>query len=844
MERFAVIASMIIIFLFAYIAVMWLYFYWRRNRPYQKYLPEITIVCGTLLLSFVFKAIILGYSNDGVGDVFKPAYLILRAAYDSLGGLQFEGLAFGLDDIQRINNETVKVALYSVYVGTTLFSAIVFFSVIAAKASYEVYSVLRLVASRLFSTSSDTFIFTGLTKETVILAKSIKAQDKNARIVFTGEDILAFDRHDELCREVMSNGFLYLSGNGNHQDSIAKRLHLNVNNSKGRFVIFAFVAKEHIPAEETNKDIVVSDVRATIRELNLPINNAQINANDYLKIEYFVLTKRNINYQAYQKMIESLQQEYLNQYYSKELPEEEAKGLAKELSKIISLNVWNEANAIADSMARFLKTYRDQEVCFAIPNTKSTYVWSLGFGQTAQALSKELYVQSASIDEEGCASEFLVDAFDTEVDNIGGILDYEEPMSIYLNSEVFYDVEESEGELGEEKKKLKNDLETEKNKLLDRYSKIHFAIVKEKQEEETEKIQKEKDNAEVIKEAKVEEKREYEEEVRAEWEKEFQPFVANLHQISCLDSKFLSRADGYTGISKCVKNPPQYIVVATGDDYRNIRLVNALVYDILSETNGGNSAITSASEHQQPKIKTQVIFVNVWDEKNNDLINLYDLGKRQNSEQSDYQVIKYSQSLFVVILGNNDKIYSSDGVITYTDYAKYHKVYTQANKDDDNRFFDVEKALRNLQESKDSEKYKNFNYIDFENLLKSITDELSAGIVNATTKDVEAEWFKLDIWKKKSNVSVYNYAKTYALYLAKIDDTTPNEKRIEIYLRLMTLEHQRWMRQHIVYGWNLGKSKIDARRIHDCLCPYRYVSCKSLRYDLLNVNLSNLMQQE
>ncbi|MGN0788734.1 MAG: hypothetical protein ACI4MY_02255, partial [Christensenellales bacterium] len=102
------------------------------------------------------------------------------------------------------------------------------------------------------------------------LAKSIDNQEsdnnepRKKRIIFTGDDIPDFDRDNELCREVMEHDFWYISGSGNKQQSIAARLHLNKKNSQGRFVVFSFVADQHIPAEETNMDIVVSDVKARI----------------------------------------------------------------------------------------------------------------------------------------------------------------------------------------------------------------------------------------------------------------------------------------------------------------------------------------------------------------------------------------------------------------------------------------------------------------------------------------------------------------------------------------------------------------------------------------------------
>ena len=854
-----------------YALVMGLYFYLRKKRPYQKYMPEISAVIITVAISIVVKAVILGFSNNAEGDPFKPAIVIIRAVYDSLGGLAFEGLSIDINDINRIN-ESAIVAVYLIYVGTTLLSALTFVSVITAKASYEVYSRLRLGFSRLFIKNHDTYIFMGLTKETLEIAKSLLNQQERGnqsqnnqttnnggsgvskktkpRIIFTGNEIPNFDRHNELCAEVMANNFLYISGNGNKQKSIAARLRLNKRNNQGRFVVFAFVADKHIPAEETNMDIVVSDVKARINGSN-PTKDGHFK--DQLLIEYFILTKRDINYQAYQSIYDMLYDEYLKnevkmlttkidkqidkldkwtekektknrkiekqknkiviniqKFYEKSKSyqsdfaatlslgpkgksvteiQSELRSMLKEASKdyyldskdkfssSVAFNVWNEASAIADSMTSFLNDK------FAASGDQCVYVWSLGFGQTAQAICKELYVQTARIDKDYNASEFFVDAFDTNTKNISGILAYEEPMSIYLSNDEYFFANNK----GKKTKSIEDYIDERKDKI-DRYVQKQIEIMGVGAEKK---------------------------QVEQQWEKEYKPFAVNLHDISCLDKEFLKSADGYTGVAKSVDRAPQYIVVATGDDYRNIRIVNALVFDVLNEKARNNT-----------QNKPQVIFVNVWDDKNNDLINTYDIGEKIVISDKSYQLIEYGKELHVVILGNNDKIYSGKEMISYEDYAYYHKTYEQLTE------INSEEALFNL--------IKGNSLVENDkNTIKIIVEDIeSKGSSDKKERsDEEREqlrliWARLDnLWDKKSNAGAFNYHNVFAEVL----DTEGDEEII--YRRPMFQEHQRWMRLHFVHGWEYNK-KNKPRRLHNCLCPYIYVPRYNLIHDLKNVVIS------
>lgn len=185
-------------------------------------------------------------------------------------------------------------------------------SVLTMKWNYEIFSSFKLT---LCEKGKDIYIFTALNEETLQLAKSIKNNEKYKKvkrqkrkkciIIFSGPEFDAFDRNDDLCRQLIAEGFLYRSyykSSENEKNkkgkSIARILKLNNKNIRrgefkdsrlNRFCIFAYDSKNHIPEEENNVGFVFDDIEARI--------NAK--KRDSLRIEYYVLTKRDINYQAY-----------------------------------------------------------------------------------------------------------------------------------------------------------------------------------------------------------------------------------------------------------------------------------------------------------------------------------------------------------------------------------------------------------------------------------------------------------------------------------------------------------------------------------------------------------------
>ncbi|MBP5405517.1 MAG: hypothetical protein J6Y74_06225, partial [Clostridia bacterium] len=518
------ILAAILILLVVYAAMMALYATLRKKKAGAKFLPEILMMVIISALNITVKILLLaknvdfdGVAEEG-GHTFTLAYGftdIFRALYANIGNFTFEGL-------DGLYATTISKLLQTFYYGTSFLTALVFASVILATANYEFFSWvsvrIRKAYAKLLGRKYDVYVFTALTEETILLAESIKRNEgkepasgdagakacKTERfIVFAGPELESFDRKNELCRRVMANGFYYWSYNESGQDekekSIIKTLRLSVRNGLGsmtdkkgraRVVVFSFNSSDHIPQEEQNMDFVFQDIERYIAELHLEKKSAVVLRNicKACFIEYYVLTEREVNYQAYQYKVDqyrasikklvtaALYEEWTGKSEGApktwaELSEEgkaaflkakfdaaafsrknalykffQEQGLKhKEVIELFSyvsnVGVWNEATAISCSAVEAF-----QQVLNAYPQDAASFyrkdirVCSIGYGLTAQTIVKNLYVQTSNIFTEGegkdtrsVTSGFRVDAYDPSAADIAGLLQYENPLTICLD---------------------------------------------------------------------------------------------------------------------------------------------------------------------------------------------------------------------------------------------------------------------------------------------------------------------------------------------------------------------------------------------------------------------------
>ncbi len=810
-----------------------LYFYFRKKYAHSKFLIEACFIGFAILFSIAMKFTI--YYASSTKDFWSAFDSFLQAFFSGIGGLTFEGL----DDLGEIGQ-----ICKSLYYVSSLYAGLMTLIIVSAKANYEFYSMLVLLWDALMAKirrvfclkeKKNVFVITDITEESFQLALDIKKEAQNPLIIFAGPTLNAFDRHDELCRQLMAQGFLYWSYSkrkkgDTKRKSIAKTLHLNYFNHKKkmkkedyqrRFVVYAFASHNHIPLEEENLDIVFDDIRTRIEQ------------KDSLRIEYYLLTKREVNYQSYaylnkemmlrfaqtrkelfpqdQEMIQNkdfqtyfLTDQFLGTYNPawKKLK----RSIGQKYGEEFILNIWCEAKQIGRQAVQ--KMMEEGLAKYLATHDEGLRVWALGFGNTGQAITNELFVHSANVDEQGKTRDYMVDVFDQNISEVGGMFQKQHGECFCLHEEdLFQQVEDDvKLQLHSLKNSDQNHVESYFRKnILPIY--LHDVHQKEKSDEMPMPIY---------------------------W----------FHPLSCMGFEF------FEGIKEEISSPeikklkegfeenhqaiadsfsrlptfdcPQVIIVSTGDDYRNVRITNALIEEMMEKPS------------QENRCK-QYIIVNIWDAHNNSLL-INGMGTWDREKN-----VLVSGSVVVIIVGNNREIYTYGATIALSEEEKFNSSYLQMSDWMENEkskeksvVMGASKELKILGTFKDEEREKILAFL--QNMRVKFKVEARNLTLNADKKEEvipEQQYCSIGIWQRESTKSATLFApvlqQKYLYYVEKgVDELT-------IYHKLSVIEHNRWMRMHLVHGWEYDEKKMPSLRHHDCLLPWEQLRDDVILYDTLNV---------
>ena len=499
-------------------------------------------------------------------------------------------------------------------------------------------------------------------------------------------------------------------------------------------------------------------------------------------IEYYILSKREKNYQAYQGRITELKKKY-----------EYGKGETFP----VAITVWGEANAVADIVAKSIHDVtRDREWDKALCGEK-VRVWSLGFGANAQAIVKNLYIHTTRMFEgkkennlyKYTPNRFVAEAFAPDAETMGAFLSYENPFAIYLRGTK----DTACGVNPRDPSELENDYHSQLKTLKDTFQQSTLEMLKSVEDKAW--AGKYMQNGAII---------------GTRWcDNELSPLVAYVYKESCVDYDFLKKLDAVTGRAEA-KERPQFIVIATGDDYQNIRLTNALVYDILRETDPIDNETPSK----------QMLIVNLRDQKNADLLNSMYIAKHSTVIGDGYANIKVNENLMISVVGTNEYLYSKD-IIDYSATAKYSYNYGIAQKVTGN----IPKLIETFYE-KNAVGDPN----DWEAAFRDVNNAIAAHYAAPEKANgiILKNWREMGQWDKESNQSAQLFMPVFRNAQEEIAKTP------QVAIKYMLTEHQRWMRLHFVNGWIPGPRDKD-RKIHNCLVPYNILEPFTYIFDMLNV---------
>lgn len=824
----------------AYAVTMCGYFALRRKMPGAKFFVEIVIMGVATAFSFCVKlTVYMLQEGDNIED---GAAALFFAVYKAVAGLALDGI----DSVSQLGG--LVNCLYS---GVSLYAVLVFFSVISAKASYETYSyfALRLLGSTM-KDGTDIYIFMTATEDALTLADDIAAREIYAKdddekldlrtrvarvplrikamfggkklasgekkrrciIVFSGDGIGVFDRKDPLHREIMARGYYYWNFDKvkyGSEKSLLKRLHLYKDNagcgrSRERDVEYKFFAlalnADLKGSEATNADRVYDEVAAMTDE-------ATAGKAPFVKASFYFMVASEINYTAYKRRMNDVVQDHLirsdidtnrldgalaAEFYC-ELDKEAAKTrdsvkiertkrelfckkCAKVIQKYCALYAFSESKLAVKTLIEGRTKLFEKAIASAKANGKDALaadrlpvadfvgnggkyrVMVLGFGKTGQLALNALFSDTAYLDEDGVQPRFVADIYDNAAQV--GLFSSEHPMYLCASAGDNYSPM-SEGEF--EKK-----TEYQLNKIKDAFKPI--AAEGYATEEIVEKMRL--------------------------------PRLV-FHEVSCFEPGFFDELDSNTssadqGASR--KLEYNAYIIALGDDESNIAMANALLDDFKHDKRGFDAVKGSV-----------IVYVNVRDSRN-----------RCRIGWSEDDVARSGGHINVVLFGDASDMYTYGNIVDIEDDKKFNYAYQLLGgytKYDGKDKKIGEVTVHNKFEADIAKIFADFGKPnaageDFEKKVKDVV-ALLAERIDVDPEESEQKWMECTMMDRESNYGARRFGRLFAHIIdeAKIVDD-------KLLMRLSEIEHIRWMRLMMAYGWIYSGKKDKEIKEHDNLCPF------------------------
>ncbi|MDD4000126.1 MAG: hypothetical protein PHX62_04440 [Bacilli bacterium] len=778
--------------IFFYLITMLFYIKVKRKLPYHRFLTEgiFLVVVGALV--FLVRMWLIDYpafvASNAIENVgywgSKVAYVI----YTIFGSFQFEGLPQ-----TYLNMSFWKIYLYY---GSAVYSGLILLTLIASSFSYEIYSWLNINFRR-FS-KKDTYIFTALNEYTLIFAKSIVDEFSNKKdykyeIIFSGNHLKPFDRHDSLCVEVVKNGFLYYSQRKKEDVSLLKILKVlkkyndrnpNVFDRKIYMFAFGFDKDEYYADEVNNSGTVFQEIENV---LNLIINKKK----NYFSqiIDFYILTKEDLNYKSYtekkneviKKIVDRKPSENksLNKdkkilkHYFEIIGEQIKKVLAlnkekplnyyKEIAKFFQVHIVNESNLTAKLFSsKRHKVFDEKELIRDILREDNSYhALFLGFGNTNKKILSQLYIDTAVVDKDYQESLFCATIVDKDLKDRIGVYAGEHPSFIVL---------EHEGDeiFNNDIRKILNNPENEPRKTYDR--------------QRLKAINKYFDGKlETVK----------------------FPLIT-YKEASCTSIEFLKLLDTNLGADGTLHSY-NTIVIALGNDEENIKLANVVINDAKKEL--------AREKDVKKERKPQLIAVHIKDKNNNFKL------EKVSKAVDELKVLK------IVSFGSKDEVYNYKNIIddgkAKMVNASYGWVYDHIYK--------IPKESNAIASDFDNN-YKLLMKAD-SNIKKAVLETLKYLYSKVMSiQDKEYNWLGLTEAKKESNRQAVMYTPVIMAIM--------NDERINNDIKwLSACEHIRWNRYHFSTGWTYNKARDDQQREHDSLTDLDLIPGFKNMFDMINIAL-------
>ena len=662
--------------------------------------------------------------------------------------------------------------------------------------------------------------------------EKLESGEKKRRciIVFSGDGIGVFDRKAPLHREIMARGYYYWNFDKvryGSEKSLLKRLHICKDNAGGgsrkerdvEYNFFALALNADLKGSEaTNADRVYDEVAAMTDE-------ATAGKAPFVKASFYFMVTSEINYEAYKRRMNDVVQDHLilsdidtnrldgalaAEFYC-ELDKAAAKTrdkdkierikrelfckkCAKVIQKYCALYAFSEAKlavktliegrtkllekAIADAKGEDAFSADRLPLADFVGNDKNVEkgkeyrAMVLGFGKTGQLALNAVFMDTAYLDEDGNQPLFKADIYDKVADE--GLFSSEHPMYLCASA-------------GDNYSPMSNDEFEEKT--ANQSAKVEEAfmpIVKERQNR-LERLKADKQPVGTLKKY----------EIKDVVGKMRLPQLV-FHKVSCFDPGFFDELEGESNrvdknASGKKKRKQEYnaYIIALGDDESNVAMANALLDDFKHE----NHIFQDGSV---------IVYVNVRDSRN-----------RCRISWDEQDIALGKGHINVVLFGDASDMYTYRNIVDIEDDKKFNYAYQllggYANDKEVNEKFKTDIAPIFKQGAQCSD--------DFAEKVNEIIDLLKKKVDNEQNeyykKERDAKWMECSMMDRESNYGAKRFGYFFAHMLE--NSGSVNEALIK---RLSEIEHIRWSRFYMAYGWIYNGKKNKAIKEHNYLCPF------------------------
>ena len=493
MAVLGIIAAVLGVLLASFVTIV-LYFVFDRlfrGKGIKNF--NITCMVIVLVITLAIHLVCIYKTTDFASKEFPDALLEgLKEIYSTFGGITFEG--------QELKDASTLASLF--YFGSILWLAVTNALLIGIGVSYEFRCKLLFVFYRLFPyifSVRPVFIFTTVSDDSLRLARNIvndreleirynlvrnkKNSGKHNNkpiIIFAGDEILPFDKTNELHQQIKIAGYYYFSFAKKEKENKKKQttryylLHrlfglkvilscelFHFINRRDVYIFALSKDKDEKASEPKNTDIVFDDIesiapvlykkyRKVIKKIEKDYPNDIQSIQEcymskyYPRIEYYALSYRDINYEFVDRSIVNR----IDKVFSKEKDSDMLK-IEKTLFKLMfGVNILNEAILSGEDLV-LAKKSNFVEMGLASPKGSFDAIdinysnkervhkaLVVGFGLNGQESLCHLFANCIAGTYDSANKKFKPDAFkadviDAEIDKIVGNFINDHPMFVF-----------------------------------------------------------------------------------------------------------------------------------------------------------------------------------------------------------------------------------------------------------------------------------------------------------------------------------------------------------------------------------------------------------------------------